>query len=205
MAKKKTRKNTKMAEERTSLVRKGVLAAILVVLMIALIGGTYARYTKSVKTYASISVAKWAIKMTDKDSNAISDTKQLDFVLDSNANVKDGKIAPSSSATCTAIIDTTGTEVATTLTSTIDSTSLKAVFGDAADRVTLTMTVDNKESLSGSSVNIPLSDIDMAHSVSFKLSWIESNDDTENGEDSTVGIGATTISLPVTLTATQTV
>lgn len=113
-----------MKEDRRSAVKKEIISALLIVILIALIGGTFARYTTPTDTFANIQVAKWSVKVTNANEEPLSTTKTLDFVLDTNANVKDGRIAPASSATATAKVNMTGTEVAAILTSKIDSKSL---------------------------------------------------------------------------------
>lgn len=191
-----------MERNRKSTVKKSLFAVIILVLLIALIGGTYARYTTSGTGSANVSVAKWVVNIKNGDS-PISENQNVAFVLQANENVKEGKIAPSSKATATVSVDMTGTEVASILTATIDSSSLATVFGDAADRVNLKMTVDGTEYNSGDSAEIALADVSKVHNVVLTLEWTENNVDAENVEDTTVGISGKDITLPVTITATQ--
>ncbi len=191
-----------MEKNRKSTVKKSVFAVIILAILIALIGGTYARYTTSGTGSANVSVAKWVVNIKNGDS-PISENQNVAFVLEANENVKEGKIAPSSKASATITVDMTGTEVAALLTATIDSSSLATVFGDAASRVELKMSVDGTEYSSGDSAEIALADVSKVHNVVLTLEWTENNDSAKNAEDTTVGVNGKNITLPVTITVTQ--
>ena len=99
--------------ERTSRVKRGILTALMIACLIAIIGGTYARYTSTGKGTATVQIAKWAVKLNTTDITPPGDTTfTINFQEVANNNVVDGKIAPASELFADFIIDPTGSEVA---------------------------------------------------------------------------------------------
>ena len=190
---------------RTSTVRKWTMGLLIVFALVAVIGGTYSRYSTTGSGNATVSVAKWAVAIKN-GSKPIAESQNVAFVLDSNPNVAAGKIAPASTATATITVDMTGTEVAALLSATIDNSALATVFGDAAGRVTLTTTIDGTTYASGANAEIALADVSAVHNIVLTLTWTEDGTAAVNTADTTVGTkgdSARTITLPVTITATQ--
>lgn len=62
---------------------------------------------------------------------------------------------------------------------------------------------DDAKKTDTTTVEIPLEDVSKVHTVTFTLTWTENNSTDENNADTTVGEAGSTITLPVTLTATQ--
>lgn len=98
---------------RKSTVKKMVLVAIILITVVALISGTYSRYTNTATGTATLDVAKWSVKINDKQMSEIA-SGALPVALTYSANefVSANKIAPGRSATFTLVIDPTGSEVA---------------------------------------------------------------------------------------------
>ena len=96
---------------RTNTVKKWTLLLLIVCLLAAVIGGTYSRYTSTATQTGSAQVAKWAVKINNK--NIVANEKfTVVFNEVKNDNVVDGKIAPSSRLYADFEIDPTGSEVA---------------------------------------------------------------------------------------------
>lgn len=187
---------------RKSSVKKWTFVMLMVFGLVSVIGGTYSRYVTTGSGNGTVSVAKWNVAIKN-GARPISEAQDVAFVLNENSNVAAGKIAPASSASATISVDMTGTEVAALLNATVDSSSLATVFGDAASRVELTMTVDGTTYTSGSNAEIALANVSGVHNVVLTLTWTEDNTNAVNTADTTVGVAGSTITLPVTITATQ--
>lgn len=187
---------------RKSSVKKWTFVMLMVFGLVSVIGGTYSRYVTTGSGNGTVSVAKWNVAIKN-GATPISEAQNVAFVLNENSNVAAGKIAPASSASATISVDMTETEVAALLNATVDSSSLATVFGDAASRVELTMTVDGTTYTSGSNAEIALANVSGVHNVVLTLTWTEDNTNAVNTADTTVGVAGSTITLPVTITATQ--
>lgn len=96
---------------RKSKAAKWTLIVLLLFLIIALIAGTYSRYSNTNTGSASIDLAKWSVKINDTQMSSI-DTLPVTLTYSSNENVKANKLAPGTSATFTLVIDPTDSEVA---------------------------------------------------------------------------------------------
>ena len=96
---------------RKSSAKKWTLLALIMFLLVAVIGGTYTRYSSTANKDVPLSVAKWAVKVNSNDITA-SNTLTASFVPVSNDNVVAGQVAPSSELYADFIIDPTGSEVA---------------------------------------------------------------------------------------------
>ena len=104
-------------------------------LLVAIIGGTYTRYTNSASGNATIDIAKWSVKINNTDMKDITGDLTVPLEYVANAKVSANKIAPSGSATFTLVIDPSGSEVA------IDySLSVGAITGltDSGSKLELT-------------------------------------------------------------------
>ena len=189
--------------ERTSKVKRGILAALMIVCLIAIIGGTYARYSTQLQVNATTAVARWAVAVKSGDT-ALTSGDNITFVVQSNTNVVPGKIAPGVTATATVNLDLTGTEVAVDFLAAVSGDAITAL-GLTGDQITLTSTVSG-DSNTGE-VTIPLQN-NTAFTASngivpvvLTLTW--TNDEANNAEDTTLGIAGTSITIPVTMTIKQ--
>lgn len=183
------------------------IIAVLMILAICLyfISGTYARYTTSVGAKAEASVAKWAVSLKQGGS-AISKEKPLTFTVQGNNNVVAGKIAPSVTAVSTVEVDLTGTEVAVDFAAIVDDKAIANIFGESASSVSATTTVTGGQ-VSGttSTLNLPdgqkFTNANGKVTLTITLTW--ENVEENNGSDTTVGIAAETLVIPVTLNVQQ--
>ena len=97
---------------RTHSATKWTLLALVMFLLVAVIGGTYTRYTSTASGDATIDVAKWAVKINDEDITAQNTFTVASFKEVPNNYVVDGKIAPNTLLYADFEIDPTGSEVA---------------------------------------------------------------------------------------------
>lgn len=184
------------------------IIAMLMLLTVCLyfVSGTYARYTSAVSGNTKVDVAKWAVAFKDGEGQDLTNSFNLAFKVDKNANVVSNKIAPQTSATAEIEVDLTGTEVAVDYNAEVTKTDLAKFFGDSASDVTVetTATVNGTTDTTG---KIALID-DKAFTadngkvkITVKLTW--KNNDEHNVSDTTVGTAGDTLTLPITLTLKQ--
>ena len=120
---------------KTTSAKKWTILALILFLLVAIIGGTYTRYTNSASGNATIDIAKWSVKINNTDMKDITGDLTVPLEYVANAKVSANKIAPSGSATFTLVIDPSGSEVA------IDySLSVGAITGltDSGSKLELT-------------------------------------------------------------------
>ena len=98
---------------RKSNAKKWTLIVLILITVIALVSGTYSRYTNTAAGTANLDVAKWSVKINDTQMSEIA-SGALPVALTDSAKefVSANKIAPGRSATFTLVIDPTGSEVA---------------------------------------------------------------------------------------------
>ena len=98
---------------RKSSAKKMVLVAIILITVVALISGTYSRYTNTAAGTATLDIAKWSVKINDTQMSEIaSGALPVNLTYSDNEFVSANKIAPGRSATFTLVLDPTGSEVA---------------------------------------------------------------------------------------------
>ncbi len=203
-----------MNKDRRSTVKKSVFAVIVLLLLIALIGGTYARYSSTTNVSGDIQVAKWAVKVNETDISTASTDVTLDFNLVDGTNVVPDRIAPGKSATAYIEIDLTGTEVSVDFSCVLaeNADELKSVFGDDyADKVTVetgTPAIANGAtnmtlSADGKYITVGNGAMSGKVTVPITLTWTDRNTTAGNADDSTIGNTADTLSIPVTVTVAQ--
>lgn len=193
--------------QRRSSVRKYTVLALVVFAIIAVIGGTYSRYSSTGKANATVEVAKWAVKLNGTNISSATGTVTPTLTYAENSNVAAKKLAPGRSATFDIELDPTGSEVAidytleiAALTGITNSSSTIAVTGatyviGTGDSATATITNDT--------ISIPetLADVQANKkvTVTVTVTWTNGDDaaDTDNG------VEADPITVPVTVTAQQ--
>ena len=194
---------------RTNTAKRGTLIALVLFLLVAVIAGTYARYSKEGKATGSVPTAQWAVTIKNGETTLNSTTQDIDFVVQSNENVVAGKIAPGVTATATIQVDLTGTEVAVDLSAVIDDSAIADSWGASYDKLSLTATLDGQTYAvgTGSPVKVDLPSGAAFTSANGKkdlvltIEW--TNDDNNNADDTSTGEDAPTLTIPVTLTAQQ--
>lgn len=193
--------------ERRSKTRRGIFTAIALVLIVYLIGATYARYSTEHSATAKVDIAKWKVVMTPNDGlGALTTTRDIKFVVQNNTNVVPNKIAPAVTAVAEVELDLTGTEVAVDFTATLGDIDKSALA--AKDNITFTTAIEGATQGSNTQT-IPLVNEQAftaengKRKVTLTLTWEDKNTAAENEKDTTTGIAGGTLTVPVTLTAVQ--
>ena len=196
-------------------VKRLVVVVIAIVLLLAVIGGTYSKYTSSANGSGSVSIAKWAVSVNGQNMSTASANFDLTFAYN-NANTADNRIAPGGTATAYVDVTLTGTEVSVEFDvdteTTALTTALENTFGENyANMVTVTtgtpillesptpssMTLDTTNDV----VTVGSTAMTGVVRVPVILTW---NDvATYNAADTTTGANKTSVTLPVTLTVSQ--
>ena len=102
-----------MSTKRTSKVKNGILVAVIIAFLIAIIGGTYARFVSSGTARSSTDIAKWHIVLGTEDISSQSKSVTVPVQdVENNVNVAEGKLAPGKTVVATFNVDPTGSEVA---------------------------------------------------------------------------------------------
>ena len=210
-----------MNTSRRNKTKRGVLVAIVLVALIAIIGGTYARYSSTFNATAKIDAAKWNVAL--KGSNNGTDvaleetTKEITFVVNESDYVVANKIAPSITATATLELDLTGTEVGVDFLAEIDKAN---ITGIDPDKLTLSAADENGNVESAIEYKLPSKQAFSAengkHTITLTLTWNNEGTttfaDTDEGkiakdvEDTAIGTkadGKRTITVPVKLRVAQ--
>ena len=206
---------------RQTKVKRGIVFLVILISLIALIGGTYARYTSSGTANAQIDIAKWSVKLNGQDITTQTRNVDVSLVYDENQYVSDGKIAPGRTAHFDVVLDPTGSEVAIDYTfninaaaieqalelgstSKIEITGAKYKVGNGQEQ---TAVVDSNGLVSVSESLTQVENND-AVTVTVTLAW-DNDNDSNNVSDTNEGIAAynatngKTITVPVSITASQ--
>lgn len=197
---------------RKSSAKKWTILALILFLLVAIISGTYTRYTSTATGSGNVSIAKWAVSVNNKDMSNATATFDLTFTAN-NTDTVPNKIAPEGTATAYVDIDLTGTEVSVDFTCALASaasTNLSTVFGaNYANKVTLkvgTPALQGKNSnmtLSGTTVTVGSSAMSGVVRVPITLTWDDLNTTVANTADTNTGVTQTTLTVPVELNVTQ--
>lgn len=198
--------------EKRNSVKKIVILAMILVCLIAIIGGTYSRYVSTGTANVNANIAKWSIKLNGEDASSSAVTKNVALTYSPNSYVKDGTMAPGSTATFSIVLDPSDSEVAVDYLLHIDSANITGLtnansklaisgatyrIGDGAEQ---TATITSTEDLS---ISESLADVeaDKAITVTVTLGW--TNDEELNVADTANGVAGGTVIIPVTVTASQ--
>ena len=184
-----------------SKVLKLFVVLILLAISIFFIAGTFSRYTKTGKGNAKIDVASWAVAIKNGDTTLNTTTQDISFKVADNDYVVSNKIAPATTATADIDVYLAGTEVAVDLIANLGTAS------NLPAGATLSMTVDGNTYTAGNAAKIALPDGQAFNSTNGKktvkltLTWDNSED--RNATDTAAGEAASTVTVPITVTAQQ--
>ena len=201
--------------KRTRKVKNVLLIAVVIAFLIAIIAGTYARYTSSGTVSGMGEIAKWHVELGTQDIS--SQTKTIDVTLtadeESNTNVTSGKIAPGQVLSGTFTVDPTGSEVAIDYLLTIGSMQVAGGTWNADSALSLSkVTALLEDETESTKLTIKdsnaiyfenLTNVTNGKDVTFKVYVAWDNDDANNEADTANGNAITEISIPVTVVARQ--
>ena len=205
---------------RKSTAKKWTVIVLVIFILIAIIGGTYSRYTSTGSGTGEVTVAKWAVEINDVDITD-EDTFTITFHEVANDHVVDGKIAPTSQLYADFEIDPTGSEVSVDFEFTLGNITVKQgstgtapsnfavskvcyLDGNGDDSTTIAADANGKYTgtiaLSSQSAALTSAAV---KTVRVYITWTDLNTETANTNDTTAGINAPTLEMEVTGTATQ--
>lgn len=190
-------------------VKRLVVVVIAIVLLLAVIGGTYSKYTSGATGSGTVAIAKWDVEVNGEDMGTTSATFDLTFTAENNNTVAN-KIAPGGTATAYVDVTLTGTEVSVDFACALaeNSAALTTAFGsDYADKITVAVGTPVLQSgaenmtLSGNSVTVGTAAMSGTVRIPITLTWTDAA--ANNTADTTTGLGQTGVTIPVTLTVSQ--
>ena len=191
-----------------------MVVAILLVVALYFIGGTYARYASDFEGEGTVTVAKWAVKVAGEETKDFT----LTLTPDDDNNIVNEKIAPSYSASGEIDVDLTGTEVAVELSAVVGK--LTGVLAEN-DKVTVATTVETQgnakpgdgdvtsaEEGSGYKIALPsqtegFTEDTGKYKVKITVTWLNENSPDQDVNDTTAGKQGGEVQVPVTLKLLQ--
>ncbi len=171
---------------------KKILIAAILVLLLTVCFGTYAIYRQSTTASGSIRAAKWSVKVNGTDIATANYTFTAANITWTTRTGYNDTIAPGSSGYIDIPVDADGSEVDVILTAALGSvtlpTGMTATLASGADSQTIAYSATEGQ---------------MEATVRINIAWAgaESDDATKDGTD--LAAQNTTFSIPVTLTAKQ--
>lgn len=207
---------------RQSKTKRSILVVLMIVCLIAVIGGTYSRYTSTGNVNATTEIADWHVVLgADKDITSATNTLNVPFVLDANTYVADGKIAPGRAGHFEFTINPDGSEVAIDYTITLGADAVAAAL-EAGSNAKIEITGASYTIGAGASTNATI--VNDSFTISEALANVENGDivtvtvnfawdnasDARSASDTTEGaasyaegIDGKSITIPVTVVADQ--
>jgi hypothetical protein len=171
---------------------KKILVVAILVLLLAVCFGTYAIYRATGSATGSIKAAAWSVKVDGTDIASTNYTLGADDITWTTLTGYNHTIAPGSEGYIEIPVDATGSEVAVVLTATLGSTTLPngmtATLASGSDSQTIAYSTTENA---------------MKTNVRINIAWAGAESDDSSKDSSDLTASGTTISIPVTLTAKQ--
>lgn len=203
--------------------KKSVKTMMIVLVLLAIglyfVAGTYARYTAAASGTGTVQVAKWAVKIGEKDATQENTTFDLSFNKVENENVADGYIAPGSQLYADFKIDPTGSQVAIDYSFSLGN--ITASEGTVPTTVKVLKVVPVKDNVEQAElspdtggkytgkISLPSKDkaltADEAVTIRVYLEWENTNTAETDKVDTLTGVSAPTLTMTVNATATQSI
>lgn len=149
---------------------------------ISLIQATYAKYITSATADTNLSIAKWSVKINNKDIIHESDfTETITPSFYTNENIKDGVVAPTSKGYFNLILDGTDTDVSYKYVITIEKDSDSSI-----DDLSITGATINNEDITYTGIiekSVSASSNQKIDTVKLEFEWDDENGTLDNFED----------------------
>jgi hypothetical protein len=172
---------------------KKILVLAFLVLLLSVFFGTYAIYRNSAEGEGSVYAANWSIQIGGTDiSSANFDFDATDITWTTRTGYNN-TIAPGSEGYITIAVDADGSEVDVILTAALDTTHLPSG---------MTATVQGGNS---QTINYSATSGQMETTVRINIAWAGADSDNSEKDGTDLAVEGTELSLPVTLTAKQSV
>ena len=170
---------------------KKILALAILVLLITVCFGSYAIYRSSANGTGTVNAAAWQVEINGTDMDSASFTFDYEDITWTTRTGYNNTIAPGSVGTITIPVNATGSEVDVLISATLGQATLPtgmtvSVHGDADQ-------------------TIQYSASDMTANVVLDVEWSGSDSDTTSKDTSDLAVEGEELSIPVTLTAKQSV
>ena len=169
---------------------KKILVAAILVLLLAVCFGTYAIYRASENATGSIKAAAWSVKVKDTDIASTNYTFDASNITWTKLTGYNNTIAPGSEGFIEIPVDADGSQVDVVLTATLGSTTLP-------NGMTATLASNSQ------TINYSATEGAMETKVRINIAWAGSESDTAEKDGTDLAAKGTTLSIPVTLTAKQ--
>ena len=170
---------------------KKILALSILVLLLTVCFGTFAIYRNSASGTGSVTAANWSVKINNTDISSANFNFNFSNITWTTLTGYNNTIAPGSEGYIDIAVDATGSEVDVILSATLDTSNLPSG---------MTATVDG-----GNSKTIAYSATSgaMATTVRINIAWSGADSDTSEKDTADLTKEGASLSLPVTLTAKQ--
>ena len=168
---------------------KKILALALLILLLTACFSTYAIYRNSKTGTGTVKAANWSVLVKGSDISSANFDFNMGDVTWTTLTGYNNTIAPGSEGTITIAVDATGSEVDVILGATLDTTNLPS-------GMTATISGGNEQTIAYSASS-------MTKNIVINIAWAGSDDDTSTKDTADLGVEGTSLSLPVTLTAKQ--
>ena len=171
---------------------KKILLLSILVLLITVCFGTYAIYRASGSANGSIKAAAWSVKIDGTDIASANYTFDASNITWTKLTGYNNTIAPGSEGHIEIPVDADGSEVDVIINATIGSTTLPTGMS-----ATLASGNDSQTISYSTTANA------MKTNVRINIAWAGAESDDSSKDSSDLTASGTTISIPVTLTAKQ--
>ena len=211
--------------ERRSRTKRGIFIALVLVLLVYIIGSTYARYTNTSTLNGKVQMAEWQVKINTEDMNATATTQDVTLTLEDNEFVSDDRIAPDRTGYFDITLDPTGSEVAIDYIISCDFDNVATGIADSGSDIAISGaeywraatagtagsgTAVDVNSATGVKISETLAEVEgnTPITVRVKVTWTHHTDGSLDSNDTANGVAARTaanavITIPVTVTAQQ--
>ena len=170
---------------------KKVLVLAVLVLLLS-VAGTFAIYRNSAAGTGTVEAAAWSVKVKGAGIENATFTFGYDDITWTTLTGYNNTIAPGSTGVINIPVDATGSEVDVLVT---------AALGQATLPSGMTVSL----ATGSDSQTIAYSSSSMTTNVSLNIAWSGSDSDTSAKDGTDLAAKGTTLSIPVTLTAKQSV
>ena len=182
-----------------------LLACISLIVLMDLIQDTYAKYVSSADATSNFTIARWAFSVNNQDVIANSDfSNTIVPVLDTNANISAGVIAPTSTGYFDVVIDSSNVGVAFDETITLslneDNTVTDLVFTGYKKNNDPVVTFTNASEITTSH---QLNEATTINTYRFYIAWQDGTGETMDNADDTDASANGTAAIDVNINFVQ--
>ena len=171
---------------------KRILTLSVLVLLLAVCFTTYAIYRSNTTANGSVDAAKWSVKVNGTDIASVNYTFTANDITWTTLTGYNNTIAPGSTGYIEIPVDADGSEVDVLLTAALGSVTLPTG-----------MTVSLASGADSQTIGYNATEGQMEAKVRINIAWAGAESDTTEKDGTDKAVQDTSISIPVTLTAKQ--